>query len=95
MGAKNQQKPISGALDVLTYPIERYRPFQKSIGPALATTHGRGSVHALGWHIYVWNGGRNRCPITHTPLLSYEGDYIRRIVRILERVSQRCPTIGT
>jgi hypothetical protein len=95
MGAKNQQKPISRALDVLTYPIEGDRPFQKSIGPALAATRGRGSAHALGWHISVRNGGWNRCPIIHTPLLSYVGDHIRIIIRILERVSQRYPTIGT
>jgi hypothetical protein len=95
MGAKNQQKSISGALNVLAYPIEGDRPFQKSTGPALAAIQGRGSVHALGWHISVRNGGWNRCPIIHTPLLSYEGDHIRRIIRILERVSQRCPTIGT
>jgi hypothetical protein len=95
MGAKNQQKPVSGALHVLAYPIEGDWPLQKSVGPALAATLGRGSVHALGWHISVRNGGRNRCSISHAPLLSYEGDYIRRIIRILERVSHRCPTIGT
>jgi hypothetical protein len=73
MGAKNQQKPISGALNVLTYPVERYRPLQKSIGPALAATLGRGSVHALGWHVsirsqahketpYALNQTHSKCP---------------------------------
>jgi hypothetical protein len=87
MGAKNQQKSISGALDVLTDPTEGYRPFQKSIGPALAATLGRGSVHTLGLHVSVQNRGRNIGPLTHVPLLSDEGDHIRRIIRILERVS--------
>jgi len=99
MGAKNQQKPISGALNVLAYITKRYWPLQKSIGPALAATPGRGSIHALGWHASVRNGGRNnmlrRNVVSHAPLLSYEGDHIRRIIRILERVSHMCPTIGT
>jgi hypothetical protein len=58
--AKNQQKPVSGALNVLTYPIERCRPLQKPVGPALAAATSRGCVHALGWHVSVWNRDQGR-----------------------------------